>query len=176
MIQKFPEFSNKLLDRNVEKDIATLFDVISEIRKIRSELNINPSVKIKVNLVSGNSRDEEILRQNKKYIYSLVKVGNLEFSHSEEEKGYVKTTKGNTSIYIYILGIVDVDLEIKRILDGAEKIKKDIERSGKKISNPQFLEKAPSEIIKKEKDKFYKFSKTLKVLNEQLKRMNNIKK
>jgi valyl-tRNA synthetase len=176
MIQKFPEFSSKLLDRNVEKDIATLFDVISEIRKIRSELNINPSVKIKVNLVSGNSRDEEILRQNKKYIYSLAKVGNLEFCHSEEEKGYVKTTKGNTSIYIYILDIVDVDLEIKRILDEAEKIKKDIEKSGKKISNPQFLEKAPSEIIKKEKDKFYKFNKILKVLNEQLKRMNNIKK
>jgi valyl-tRNA synthetase len=176
MIQKFPEFSSKLLDRNVEKDIATLFDVISEIRKIRSELNINPSVKIKVNLVSGNSRDEEILRQNKKYIYSLAKVGNLEFCHSEEEKGYVKTAKGNTSIYIYILDIVDVDLEIKRILDEAEKIKKDIEKSGKKISNPQFLEKAPSEIIKKEKDKFYKFNKILKVLNEQLKRMNNIKK
>jgi len=176
MIQKFPEFSNKLLDRNAEKDIAILFDVISEIRKIRSELNINPSEKIKVNLVSANSKDEEILEQNKKYICSLAKVGNLEFSHSEEKKGYIKTTKGNASIYIYILDIVDINLEIKRILDEAGKIKKDIEKSGKKISNPQFLEKAPSEIIQKEKDKFYKFGKTLKVLNEQLKRMDNIKK
>jgi valyl-tRNA synthetase len=66
-----------------------------------------------------------------------------------------------------------MELEIKRIKDQIKRVNLDIEKSKKKISNPDFTSKAPEEIIQKEKDKLDQADKILKVLNEQLARMES---
>ena len=175
MISKFPEFSKSKINKKTEKEIKVLFDVIGEIRKIRSELKINPSSKVKVNLVVNDKEKEKILKQNQSYIYSLAKVGSLKFTGSLSHKGYIKTTRGGVDIYIYILDVVDIGLEINRIAGEIKKVKKDAERSSKKISNPEFLKKAPKEIVNKEKEKITQFSKVIRILDEQLVKMKSIK-
>jgi valyl-tRNA synthetase len=71
---------------------------------------------------------------------------------------------------------VDIELEVSRITGEIKKVKIDAEKSSKKISNIDFLKKAPEEIVNKEKEKLAQFSKVLEVLNEQLEKIKNIRK
>ena len=77
-------------------------------------------------------------------------------------------------IFIYILDVVDVELEVKRLKDRIKKVELDAEKSRKKISNIDFINKAPAGIVKKEKDKLKELEKILVVLSEQLARIENI--
>lgn len=173
MVESFPEFEPARVNKDIEDEIKILFDVISEIRKIRSELKISPASRVKVNLLVGEDSCKDVLEKNREYICSLAKTSEVEFKDCTSQKGYIKTTIGNIDIFIYILDVIDMELEIKRIKDQIKRVDLDIEKSKKKISNPDFTSKAPEEIIQKEKDKLDQADKILKVLNEQLARMES---
>ena len=176
MVESFPEFEPAMVSQDVEDEIKILFDVISEVRKIRSELRINPASRVRVSLLADEDKSRDILEKNREYIYSLAKTDEVEFEDCTGEKGYIKTTVGNIDIFIYIADVVDMKLEIKRIRDQIRKVSLDIEKSKNKISNPDFTGKAPEEIIQKEKDKLDQAEKILKVLNGQLAMMEGINK
>ena len=71
---------------------------------------------------------------------------------------------------------VQLNREIDRLRDEISKLKIEMEKSNKKISNPQFMEKAPKDIIGKETEKFKQSSHSLKILYDQLEKMQEIKK
>jgi len=176
MTESFPEFDPDRVDKDAEDKVGIVFDVISEIRKIRSELKISPADRVKVNLEASETKSKGILEKNKEYIYSLGKVSSIEFKDCTGQKGYIKTTIRNINIFIYILDVVDIKLEINRIKNQMAKTNTVIEKSKKKISNPAFNNKAPAEIIQKEKDRLDQAEKILKVLNDQLTRIEGASK
>lgn len=176
MVSNIAEFDRTKLDSDAENRIEVIFDITSEIRKIRSELNIKPSSKIKVSIKTEDSYKSEIIKQQSKDICSLAKLASLEFVDHIGKKGYIKTTAGGIDIYIYVIDLIDVELELKRISEEIRRVKNDMEKSSKKIKNPQFIEKAPRKIVEKEKEKLAKFSTVLKTLDEQLIKMGSIKK
>jgi len=172
MVQGYPEEDGHLF-LEAESSANMLFGVISAIRKVRSELKISPAVKIKVNLNGG---DRKFFEDNQEYIKSLAKVSDLGFEAVQEQRGFIKTTYRKVDIYIYILDVVDIDLEIKRLQEEFRKVEVLAEKSSKKMANPQFLNKAPAEIVQKEKDKLDRFKGELTLLSEQLAKMKNIKR
>ena len=176
MVESFPEFEPAWVNQDIEDEIKILFEVISEIRKIRSELKISPASRVKVNLLAGENGCKDVLEKNREYICRLAKTSEVEFKDCTSQKGYIKTTIGNIDIFIYILDLVDIELEIKRIKDQIRRVNLDIEKSKKKISNTDFTSKAPQEIIQKEKGKLYQADKMLKVLNYQLARIESTSK
>jgi valyl-tRNA synthetase len=174
MVADFPEFDPEKVNKDAESRIRILFDVISEIRKIRSELKINPADRVRISLAVTKDRSKDILEKNKEYVCSLAKVSKMEFKDCTGEKGYIKTAINDIDIYIYILDVVDIKLESTRIKNQIVKINKAIEKSKKKVSSPDFIKKAPAEIIQKEKDRLDHAEKILKVLKDQLSRIKGI--
>jgi len=174
VVGSFPEFELAKVNLKTEDKIKIVFKVISEIRKIRSELKINPAKKLKVSLKADNDKNKVLLENNKKYICSMAKVSTVEFVDCNGKKGYIKTTADDIDIFVYVLDAVDIELEIKRIKDQIRKVEFDAEKSRKKVSNVDFMRKAPAGIIQKEKDKLKEADKVLKVLNEQLARIKDI--
>jgi valyl-tRNA synthetase len=171
MVEGFPKYDPDKVDRSIEDDLRSVFEVISEIRKIRSELKISPADRVMVNLAVSEKRSKNLLEENKEYVYSLGKVSRIGFKDCTGKKGYIKTAVRNIGIFIYILDVIDIKLEINRIKNRIVKTKSLIEKSRMKLSNPAFNDKAPAEIIQKEKDRQDQAEKTLKILNDQLKRI-----
>jgi valyl-tRNA synthetase len=176
MTESFPEFDQDRVDRETENKIEAVFKVISEIRKIRSELKISPADRVKVSLAVSEVKSKSILEENREYIYSLGKVDSIEFKDCTGQKGYIKTTIKDIDIFIYILDVVDIKLEVNRIKNQMAKTNTVIEKSKRKISNPAFNDKAPAEIIQKEKDRLDQAEKTLKILDDQLSRIEDVGK
>ncbi len=176
MVEEYPVADKTYIDKEAENTISPVFDIISEVRKIRSELKINPGSKVSICLDIKEDDISKSVSGNTKYIQSLARVDKIELRDAGERKGYIKTTIGSTDIYIYILDAVDIDLEIKRISDEMVKTEAGVAGSRKKLENPQFIEKAPEEIIIKEKNKLKQAGQINAVLTEQLDKMKNIKK
>jgi len=172
-IANFPEFELARLNPEVEEKIKILFKVITEIRKIRSDLKINPAKKIKISL-GADKKNELFIKNNERYICSLAGVAKLEFGDCGDKKGYIKTTAGRIDIFIYLIDALDIELEIKRIEDRIKKVEMESEKGSIKISNKDFMSKAPASIIKKEKDKLEQVDKLLEALKEQLARIKDI--
>ncbi len=176
MIGEYPEFDPGAIDHEAEEELKVVFDIISEIRKIRSELKIPPSGKVKICIAVSQDLQKEILARNMDFIHNLAKVDKAEFKDPGEQEGYVKTSAGGIDIYINILDAIDVELEASRLADEIRKVKLEIEKRQKKISNPNFMAKAPADIVQKENGKLGEAKKVLEVLDEQLLKIKNIKK
>ncbi len=174
MVESFPEPELARIDQHIEDEIKILFDVISEIRKIRSELKINPSSRIRIGLLASEDKGKSILEENSEYICSLAKTEKLELKDFTGKKGYIKATAVNVDIFINIADAIDVGSEKKRLGDQIKKVNLDIEKSKKKLSNADFLRQAPQEIIQKQKNNLNRAEKLLEVLKDQLNRIRNI--
>ena len=179
MVEKIPGSGDRMpgkIDNESEEELLSIFEIVGEIRRLRSELKINPAVKIKVYIKTATKELSELITGNLAYIYSLAKLELLDLAEPEDKKGFVKSVKSGSEIYLYLLDAVDQELEIKRLRDEISKLKIEMEKSNKKISNPQFMEKAPKDIIDKESEKFEQASNALKILYDQLEKMQEIKK
>ncbi len=176
MIAEYPKSDPEAIDHEAEEELKVVFNIISEVRKIRSELKIPPSAKVRACISVGQDFQRDILAANMEYIYNLAKISQVEFKDPGDEKGYIKTSAGGIDIFIYILDAIDIGLEIERLKDEIKKVSLETGKRQKKISNPDFVKKAPADIVQKEKDKLGQAEKILEVLEGQLLKIKNIEK
>jgi valyl-tRNA synthetase len=178
IVSEFPGLKSRILDKtdnSIENELLKIFNVISEIRKIRSELKINPASRISVYINPADTLFAKILQSNSGYIKDLAKLSEMIIGRPVDNKGFIKTLRDENEIFVYILDAVDIELEIKRIINEIRKVMQEKDKSSAKIENPQFLDKAPKDIIKKEKLKLGQALKIIQSLEEQLRLLQSIK-
>ena len=178
MVENFPVAQKKYLSKKENDQINILFLIISEIRKIRSEHKVNPSIKIKIYFVIRKESTilKELIVENEDYIKLLCKSDKINYDIPSSINSLIKTTVKDLEIYIDTSQSVNMELEIKRIEDEIRKISEQRDKSEMKISNPQFILKAPKEIIEKEKNKVLEYNETISSLENELKLLKEIKK
>jgi valyl-tRNA synthetase len=164
-----------VIDDLSESLIGSLSEIIGEIRKVRTEQKINPSLKIRVNIDSANPEMLESLKENIEIVKSLAGIDVIEFYAPPDSSGFIKIAKNGVTIYICLQGLFDAVAGQERVLFEMEKINLEIDKSRKKLSNPQFRDKAPEQIIKKESLKLEKLQKEMDSLKEQLKLFRQLK-
>ena len=132
--------------------MSFVFGLISDIRNIRSEMNIQPSMKIKV---LGNTEDERekiIIAENKSVIVNLASLESFYFCDTESIPSSCATSvTGNTTCFVSLEGVIDFEKEIKRLEKELEKNTKELLGIQKRLNNESFLDKAPEDVIGKVK-------------------------
>ncbi|MEI7616385.1 MAG: hypothetical protein WCJ54_06690, partial [Actinomycetota bacterium] len=123
-----------------------------------------------------NSGDTKILAENEEYIKLLCKTDEISFALPSQPDNCIKTSLKDFEIYANLAESINVELEIKRITGEIKKISIELEKSLAKISNPQFVSKAPSEIIEKEKNKASVYGESMASLEKELVAVNKLKK
>ena len=170
MVSGFPSLEKASPDKTdlrAEEEITRISNIISEIRKIRSEHSINPASKIDVFINPSLKDTAGLIRQNADCIVSLAKIKELKTGAPPDTCAYVKSLKDDCEIYINILDAIDVVQESKRINDEIVKNQAEISKISAKLENPQFIQKAPLQIIEKEKNKLKQAGKAIAVLKQQ---------
>ncbi|MCL4378237.1 MAG: valine--tRNA ligase [Actinobacteria bacterium] len=178
MIRDFPATQKKYLSVKESHDIKLLFEIISAIRKIRSEHKINPAGKIKIYLTGKTQKIDTIklFEENEDYIKLLCKADKIYYGSPEAPESYIKTGTKDFEIFIYMIKTINIELEIKRIEEELKKLRLELGKSSAKISNPQFISKAPDEIIRKEKSKAEEFAGAIFSLEKELDAVKKLRK
>jgi valyl-tRNA synthetase len=143
-------------------------DFILGIRRIRGEMNIAPGKPLSVLLQNGSAADQAYLKEGESY---LLKLGRLEsitwLAADDNTPESAIALVGDMKILIPMAGLIDKDAELARLEKEIQRIEKELPRIEGKLGNAAFVDKAPPEVIAKEREKLAGLHSSLKNLNEQ---------
>ncbi|HHY04150.1 MAG TPA: valine--tRNA ligase [Thermoanaerobacterales bacterium] len=157
--------------------MTTIMEGVRGIRNIRADMNVSPAKKAKAYVRASDDDVMDLMKENLDIIYSLAKVEKMEFLSKDApnpQKALTCVIKG-AEIFIPMAGLVDVDMEIERLNKEHKNLIKEIERVNKKMQNKGFLEKAPKEVVDKERAKKQDYTEMIQKVEQRLKMMQEIK-
>jgi valyl-tRNA synthetase len=154
MVSSYPQWNPKHSDEDAEGKMALIIDVVNSIRNVRWEMNVPPAQMVEVILSSKNARSREVLSQHRVYIENLAKAERITVSEQIQKPESAATAVAqDVEIFIPLKGIIDFAEEERRLKKEINKLQKEHATVTKKLSNEDFLLKAPKDIIAKEKSK-----------------------
>lgn len=153
MLQPYPNVESTLVNESIESEIEWVKQVIVAIRTIRSEMNVSPGKQISVLLSKGNDFDKKRIERFYLLIQTLAKLEKMEWLNKEDRPQSATALVNELEILIPMAGLIDVKEESARLSREIAKLTKEIERTESKLQNPNFVDKAPAEVVTKEKEK-----------------------
>ncbi|MFW0039212.1 MAG: valine--tRNA ligase [Coxiella endosymbiont of Dermacentor silvarum] len=175
MIEPYPEFNKFELDSKVNSEIERLKNIITAIRTLRAEIDISPAKTIIVIFSKGKENDKKHLRENERYIKSLGKISQWRWADADELLPLSATNiVGNLEIHIPLSGLIHKKTELARLKKEINKLERKEENSLKKLDNPNYIEKAPKEIVEREYLLLEAIQKTLRKLRLQYSKIENL--
>jgi len=157
-------------------DMEKVMAVISGIRNIRGEMEVPPSKQIAVILSCGSQESLKLMKHNEGAIISLARVSDLAIgSGLEKPEDASIQVAGDVQIFVPLKGLVDVEAEEQRLLKEIGKIDKEIEMFSKKLASPAFVDRAPAEVVEKERQKLADVTGKKQVLEESLDKIRKLK-
>jgi len=154
------------------KEALFFQDIVYKIRNIRGEMNIAPDKKADVIFKTQNQKVISLIKREEVYLQSLAKIKMItvdqNYKASETDATAVLE---NLEIFISLQDLIDFEAEKERLQKEMAKLELDLSKVEKKLSNQNFIKKAPSEIIAKEKEKKGNLKEALLKIQEGLKRL-----
>ena len=166
MLADFPQFDDNKLDQEALDDLQWIQNVIVGIRNIRGELNISPSKPVNVLLNQTNERDQTCLERYRNFLSSLAKLESISLNDQPAPPS-ATALAGDMEILVPLAGLIDVEVEIKRLDKEIDKLTNEMSRLSGKLANKNFVDKAPPELVAKEKEKLEQIQKSLTKLEQQ---------
>jgi len=157
-------------------EMERIMAVISAIRNIRGEMEVPPSKEIAVILSCSSAESLKLMKHNEGAIISLARVSDLAIGQGIEQPDDASIqVAGDVQIFVPLRGLVNVEEEEKRLLKEIAKIDKEIDMFSKKLENPSFVDRAPAEVVAKEREKLAEVNGKKLVLEESLEKIRTLK-
>jgi valyl-tRNA synthetase len=154
MVAPYPRAQDTWRDAAAEGAITRLTEGVRGVRNIRAELGIAPTTPLSVHIVADDGAGEEI-RTLEPYFKAMARVDEIELlAAGEKPAGEPSTTvAGLGSIYVPLRGAVDAQEVCKRLDRDLGKVEKELAGVEKNLSRADFNDRAPEEIVAKEREK-----------------------
>ncbi len=151
-LQKWPIHENKFVDSKLDNSFQQLFEIIRLIRNLRSELGLKPSEKSPVYLISDNDELIAFLKTLVDDIKTLTKSSKVFIfkSNAVDKKEFAKSFSGIISdleVYLPFQDFVNIDALKERLTKDFKKVTIELENLNKRLSNKNFVDKAPKDIV-----------------------------
>ena len=147
MIEKYPEFNRKYINKNAEYNINVLMSVIKSIRNIRSEMNVSHGKKTVIYIDSDNLEICKVLKKYENIICKMAYAKSVEINSDRGDEKLVSAVNDYVKIYIPVDELVDREEEIARLNKELESVNKQLLQAESRLKNEKFLSKAPKEIV-----------------------------
>jgi valyl-tRNA synthetase len=175
-IQEFPTDRPELADVGTEKQVETLIDVIVKIRDLRQKMNVEPSRRIQANLASADPALRSLLAEALPYIQNLARCEQVGIVPSIGQDNHSsRSVASGVEIELPLAGMIDLGSERARLQHEIDKIQKDMSPIREKLSNKEFLKNAPEKVVKLNQSRLVEFQEKLGKLQENLKRLPELR-
>jgi valyl-tRNA synthetase len=165
----WPETMPKFINDDIEHDFEIVQSVISAIRNIRAEMDIPPGKKADVFVRAADSRTTEILKEQEAQLLNLGRINHLEIGADIKKPPLsASSVVPSGEIFIPLAELIDLDSERKRLEKELAEQTKYLDRIKKKLTNFDFLERAPADVINAEKEKQKQAEDSIERLNRNL--------
>lgn len=163
MISSWPTFIANRSFVDEENEIETIKNAVRQVRNLRTEMNVPPSKKAKIYVVSDDAAVRSIFTNGAIVFKTLAFAAEVlvKADTASIEKDAVSVIVLGATIYIPLSELVDIRKEIERLTKEQYKYESEIARVDKKLDNAGFIKKAPPSLIEEEKLKKAKYKQLL---------------
>jgi len=166
---RIPDPVEGMIDKKTDSKMEDVFGLISEIRNIRCELEILPTKEISLTISAAKQVTRNLFESSAGDIKHLARLSDLKIAKVyRHAPGEFVTVFKDMHIVIPLEGVVDAASHKEKILKKLDKATSEIKTKKKMLANKSFIQRAPAEIVKKEKEK-------LKELNLSLKKLKGVR-
>ncbi len=168
--QKYPAYDEKLSYPQDEQDFETLMYAIRSIRSRRAEMNVPPSRKAQLVIVTDKAT---IFENGRAFLTKLAFAGDITITNEmpADVSGMVSAVTNDAKMFMPMADLVDLDKERDRITKELEKAQKEYDGQVKKLGNEKFLAKAPEKVVAAERERMEKARALVENLTESLKKL-----
>ncbi|MDP2902471.1 MAG: valine--tRNA ligase [Methylovulum sp.] len=168
MLQAYPVADKAAYDTDAIAQINWVMNVILGVRRIRGEMNIAPGKPLPVLLQKGCEADRQNVANNLVYLQSVGRLASINWLNADDvAPESAMALVGDMAILIPMAGLIDKAAELARLEKEIQKINNELPRVEGKLSNPAFVDKAPAEVIGKEKSRLADLRSMLNNLEQQ---------
>ncbi len=170
MISAWPEFKDEWNFAEEEKSVETIKEAVRGIRNVRTGMNVPPSKKSHVYVVSANEELRGIFEHGKVFFATLgfASEVHIQADRTDISEDAVSTVIPDAVIYIPLAELIDIDKEIDRLKKEEVRLTKELARVNGMLGNEKFISKAPQAKIDEEKAKLEKYTQMMAQVKERL--------
>ncbi|MCQ2413895.1 MAG: valine--tRNA ligase [Clostridia bacterium] len=154
MISKYPVYDESMVFDGEERDVARIIGCITAIRQRRNEMNIAPSKRAKLYVVTKYG---DTFRETAKILEKLASASEVILTDKYEGDDAIAIATDAGNFFIPMSDVIDFAKERERLNGELKKIDVEIDRLEKKLGNEGFLAKAPAAVVEGEKEKLVKY-------------------
>jgi valyl-tRNA synthetase len=167
MIQPLPHIQEQIIDVKLEKQAQAIFNIITQIRNLRSSIEVKPDQKVKISVYPHTKIKHKLFNDNSGMIKNLAKLEDFEFlAFNKRPQATISSTVEDIDIYIHFTGLLDIVGEQRKTRERMSNLEKIIKSKQAMLSNPDFLKRAPKEVVNTEKESKIKLEAELKRLEK----------
>ena len=170
MISSWPEYKEEWNFTEEETSIETIKEAVRAIRTVRTSMNVPPSRKAKVFVVSEKEDIQNIFRQGSVFFGTLASASSVEVQSDKTgiPEDAVSAVTPDAVMYMPFADLVDIEKELERLHKEEERLKKEIARGEGMLSNERFMSKAPEAKVKEEQEKLARYRAAMEQVQERL--------
>ncbi|MHA7062395.1 valine--tRNA ligase [Azospirillum argentinense] len=150
---RWPEHGAELVDPAARDEMDWVVRAISSVRSMRSEMNVPPAAQIELKLKDAGQESLKRLDTHRDLILRMGRLASVEPLSGPVPKSAVQAVLDEATLILPLEGIVDLDKERARLTKEIEKLSGEIKKIDAKLSNEQFVAKAPEEVIEEQRDR-----------------------
>jgi len=165
MIQSWPHIQEQMIDKKLEKEARSVFDLIKEIRNLRSSIELKSDQKVAISVYPHTKPKRKLIENNRDFIANLAKLETLKIlDSSTRPASTISAVVEDIDIYLHFSGLLDISKEKHKIKEKINELEKIENLKEQRIKNSEFINKAPKEVVEKEKESMGELKNSLRRL------------
>ena len=161
-VSPWPRADDRAADPDALREFGVVQELIGAIRTIRAEYAIQPGQTVRA--VVGAGTTISALRREESTVMRLAKLSELSFGEPSERIGGHAVLSDGTPVFVPLGDAIDVQRECGRLGSEVERLDRLVDSQAKKLSNQQFVSRAPAEVVEREREKLTSWSEQRGVL------------
>ena len=173
MLESWPALGDELRAPGAEDEMAWVVRMVSEIRTVRSEMNVPPSAELPLTLTGASDRTITRLETHKNLLARLARLGEISISDTVPG-GAVQVIVDEATAALPIGDVIDVAQEVARLQKEIGKVDGEIAKIEKKLTNESFIAKAPATVVEEQRSRADDYRQSRTKLSEALDRLSTL--
>jgi valyl-tRNA synthetase len=171
LLQPWPNLDKKLYDKAAMKEIDWLCRLITEIRSVRSDMNVPASQNVRLIVNNASAETKACLGRYKANLAMMAKINEIEMDVQNPPKGSIQSVVDEATIMLPIAELIDLDKERDRLKKQISKLEQELKGIQQRLDNKQFVANAPDEVVAEQKEKAQELEATLGKFSSALKQL-----
>jgi len=169
MVAKYPEADAQFFDDEAERQMAFLMELVRRVRALRADLGI-PTAKVDIVVACDDGQIQQLISDNLWWLQFVGRIRDVRFIRSGETVPQaVSDLVDSAEVFVPLAGVVDIGKLKERWQKRLNELARELERIQARLSNPQFVERAPSEIVFAERQRLTELRQQRETLERRLK-------